>query len=65
MFMEEPGKISAQIRSVAPPIKRYLDMSDASEMQIKDVDSLLEDYKRLANLLNELASQDSEPAKAE
>lgn len=37
--------------NVDPPIQRFLDTPNASELTIGDVSTLLEDYKRLANIL--------------
>ncbi|QSS62790.1 VPS9 domain-containing protein [Histoplasma capsulatum] len=36
-----------------PPIKRFLEMSDAGELKMSDIPELLEDYKRLALFLKE------------
>lgn len=36
---------------IDPPIQRFLDTQNASELMIGDVSTLLEDYKRLANIL--------------
>lgn len=57
IFMEEPEKLAAKIKSVSPPIQKFLEVKDASDLQIKDVATLLADYQRLAHLLNDLASQ--------
>lgn len=35
----------------APPIQRFLDVSDASELKIGDIEELLKDYQRLARAL--------------
>ncbi|KKZ66276.1 hypothetical protein EMCG_07985 [[Emmonsia] crescens] len=36
-----------------PPIKRFLEMSDAGELKLSEIPELLEDYKRLALFLEE------------
>ncbi|KLJ05402.1 hypothetical protein EMPG_11121 [Blastomyces silverae] len=36
-----------------PPIKRFLEMSDAGDLKLSDIPELLEDYKRLALFLKE------------
>lgn len=60
IFMDQPEKLALKVKSVPPPIKKFLEAKDASELQIKDVSTLLADYQRLAHLLNELASQEPE-----
>ena len=60
LVMDNPERHVAKIRSVPPPIKKFIDASSAADLQIRDVDRLLSDYKRLAALLHELASQDLE-----
>ncbi|KAK5936793.1 hypothetical protein PMZ80_010912 [Knufia obscura] len=60
IFVDRSDKIASKIKSVSPPIQKFLQITDASELQIKDVSALLSDYQRLANVLNELASQDPE-----
>lgn len=58
IFLDKPEEIAARIKSVSPPIQKFLNAQDASELQIKDISALLADYQRLAGLLNELASED-------
>ena len=60
VFMDKPEAIAAKIKTFSPPIQKFVEATDASELQIKDVSTLLSDYQRLANLLNELASVDPE-----
>lgn len=60
IFMEQPEKLAVKIKSVPPPIQKFLEVKDASDLQIKDVATLLADYQRLAHLLNDLASQESD-----
>lgn len=36
---------------ILPPIQRFMDVTDASELKIREVDELLRDYKRLAGAL--------------
>lgn len=60
IFMNQPEKLATKVRSVSPPIQRFLGAQDASDLQIKDVAVLLADYQRLAHLLNDLAAQDSD-----
>ncbi|OJD12356.1 hypothetical protein AJ78_07031 [Emergomyces pasteurianus Ep9510] len=36
-----------------PPVKRFLEMSDAGELKLSDIPELLEDYKRLSLFLKE------------
>lgn len=40
---------------IDPPIKRFLEMGDASELKLGDVPELLKDYKRLAMIVNNSA----------
>jgi len=61
IFMDKPEAITAKIRTVPPPIQKFIEAKDPSELQIKDVSTLLSDYQRLANLLNELASASADP----
>ncbi|MDI1485973.1 MAG: hypothetical protein OHK93_004162 [Ramalina farinacea] len=51
------GKASgtAEIKTL-PPIQRFMDTSDASELKLSDVPNLLQDYKRLANALGTLGA---------
>lgn len=58
IFVDKPEKIVSKIRSVPPPIQEFMQASSADDLQLKDVPKLLADYKRLATLLNELASMD-------
>lgn len=60
IFMDSPDKITAKIKSVTPPIQKFLQMKDAEDLQMKDIPALLADYQRLALLLNELASLEPE-----
>jgi len=60
IFMDKPEAMAAKIKTVPPPIQRFLKAKDASELQIRDVATLLSDYQRLASLLNEIASIDPE-----
>lgn len=46
---------TAEIKTL-PPIQRFIDTSDASELKLSDIPSLLEDYKRLANALGTLGA---------
>ena len=53
----EPTKETSALATIealkqsTPPIKRFLDMKDAKEMRIRDVEDLLRDYQRLASVL--------------
>lgn len=58
--LDEPEKIAAKIRSMKPPIQKFVEMKDAQNLHIRDIPELLGDYQRLAELLNELASEDSD-----
>jgi len=60
IFIDKPDVIAAKIKTVSSPIQKFVEAKDVSELQIKDVSTLLSDYQRLANLLNELASVDPE-----
>ena len=44
---------STSVPKVEPPIQRFLDTRNASELTIRDVSTLLDDYKRLAALLEQ------------
>jgi hypothetical protein len=37
-----------QLKKTPPPVKRFLEVKDAQEMKLKEVDELLKDYQRLA-----------------
>lgn len=37
-----------ELRKAHPPIKKYLDLKDAQDIKIGDIDELLKDYQRLA-----------------
>ena len=50
-----PG--SGSVQKTEPPIQRFLDTQDASELRIGDVALLLEDYKRLAALYSKSGSR--------
>lgn len=54
--MEAPEKVAARIRAVDPPIKRFVDSKSVDDLKIKDIAELLDDYKRLASVLGELAN---------
>ena len=41
-------------KNIEPPISRFLEVADAGELQIGEVDRLLGDYKRLVGVLREL-----------
>ena len=43
----------AQLRKAKPPIKRFLAIKDAKELKLGEIDDLLNDYRRLAELLGE------------
>ena len=60
VFLDRPERITTKVRSVQPPVRRFLEIDSAEDLQLKDVPLLLADYQRLASLLNELASQDPE-----
>ncbi|EPX70476.1 guanyl-nucleotide exchange factor Vps902 [Schizosaccharomyces octosporus yFS286] len=42
-----------------PPLERFLTMSDASELKISEINTLLADYKRLARLLFDKQAENS------
>lgn len=46
LFCKSPGSIS-------PPIQRFMNMADANDLRIGEVEELLKDYKRLASALLE------------
>jgi hypothetical protein len=37
--------------NIEPPLQRYLEVGDASELKVGDVEGLLRDYQRLAGIL--------------
>jgi hypothetical protein len=37
-----------QLKKTSPPVKRFLEVKDAQEMKLKEVDELLKEYQRLA-----------------
>lgn len=39
--------------SISPPIQRFMNMADANDLRIGEVEELLKDYKRLASALRE------------
>lgn len=39
--------------ALAPPVQRFLDMDDASELKIGEIEELLKDYQRLARALQQ------------
>ncbi|PNS20787.1 hypothetical protein CAC42_2718 [Sphaceloma murrayae] len=43
----------AQLRKAKPPIRKFMDVRDAKELKVGDIEDLLRDYKRLASLLGE------------
>lgn len=40
-----------QLKKTTPPVKRFLDVKDAQELKLKEVDELLKEYQRLAAAL--------------
>lgn len=49
--VEDVPSISSPLAKLEPPIQRFLETEDASDLKISDVSVLLEDYKRLASAL--------------
>lgn len=49
-------RIADELRRVASPSKKFLDVKDASELRIKDVEELLKDYRRLADGINKVTN---------
>lgn len=43
----------AQLRKTKPPLRRFVEMRDAKELKIGEIEDLLKDYKRLAEALRE------------
>lgn len=43
----------AQLKRAKPPMRRFVDLKDGSELRIGEVDKLLKDYQRLAQLLKD------------
>lgn len=43
----------AQLKKAPAPIKRFLEVKDAKELRLGEIDDLLKDYRRLAELLGE------------
>lgn len=43
----------AQLKQAKPPSKRFLEVKDAQELKIGEIDDLLKDYRRLARLLGQ------------
>ncbi|KAL8243640.1 hypothetical protein R6Q59_009898 [Mikania micrantha] len=58
ILVDEPEQIAKKIREVKPPIARFIDTNSAADLKLGDVGQLLSDYKRLANLLRELAQSE-------
>ncbi|EEP76728.1 predicted protein [Uncinocarpus reesii 1704] len=54
----QPGllKEKSSITGIAPPIKRFTELEDATHLKIGDIPELLEDYKRLASIINNLST---------
>ena len=46
----------ALLRKTKPPIRKFMDVKDAKELRIGDVEELLKDYKRLAEAVREAIS---------
>ncbi|KAL6702649.1 hypothetical protein ACN47E_001272 [Coniothyrium glycines] len=40
-----------QLKKTTPPVKRFIEMKDAQELRLKEVDELLKEYQRLASAL--------------
>ena len=49
-------RMADELRRLASPSKRFLDVKDASELRIKDVEELLKDYRRLADGINKVTN---------
>ncbi len=51
--VKETAAVAAleELRKTGPPVKKFLEMRDAREMRIGDVEELLKDYQRLAGAL--------------
>lgn len=43
----------AQLKKAKPPVKRFMEVKDAKELKVGEIDDLLKDYRRLANLLGD------------
>ncbi|KAF2724907.1 hypothetical protein K431DRAFT_281383 [Polychaeton citri CBS 116435] len=43
----------AELRSIKPPVKRFLDVKDSSELKIGEVQDLLLEYRRLAKAIGD------------
>lgn len=52
--------MALKIRRAKPPIKEFMDIRKADELKLKDVQTLLDDYQRLARLLHDLANEDND-----
>ena len=46
----------ALLRKTKPPVKRFLDIKDANELKIGEVEELLQEYRRLAEAVREAIS---------
>lgn len=46
----------AQLKKTKPPVRRFLDIKDAKELRIGEVEELLKDYRRLAEAVREAIS---------
>ncbi|KAF2226339.1 hypothetical protein BDZ85DRAFT_255991 [Elsinoe ampelina] len=42
-----------QLRKAKPPIKRFMEVKDAKELKVGEIEDLLKDYRRLAGLLGD------------
>ncbi|KAF4550964.1 VPS9b-like protein [Elsinoe fawcettii] len=43
----------AQLRKAKPPVKRFMEVKDAKELKVGEIEDLLKDYRRLAGLLGD------------
>lgn len=43
----------ATLKKATPPVQKFIDVKNAQDLRIKDVDELLKDYQRLAALIKE------------
>lgn len=47
------GKPQTQAEKISPPIQRFMDVTDAGELKVREVAELLQDYRRLVAVLKQ------------
>lgn len=44
------------LTNIKPPIRRFVEIQDSSELRLAEIPELLEDYKRLASIIDNLSA---------